>query len=223
MPNLPSSLTKAATTVVTALLAVLCGIALVLASTVPARAATTYTPTGGPSVTFVGTSISFTDIPAAQTFACTTFNLHGSVTSPGVSRAYGASAITFSTITAGGCSNPLCGSVSPTPSGTWGFAITGDPVSGVWPARLTNVRLQLGCGSSCVFTLTGAVNGKFNASTNRFTPNSGASGLVIASSPAPTGALCVTLDLQAGDDVAVGGYWTVTVPVGYPAFAVSNP
>ena len=40
---------------------------------------------------------------------------------------------------------------------------------------------------------------------------------------APTGSMCVTLDLQPGDTIAVGGYWTNTPPSGSTALDISNP
>lgn len=183
-----------------------------------AQAATTYTPTGG-SANFVGSSVTFTDIEAAQTLTCTTFNLSGSVTSSGTSRAYGADAGTLGTLTSSGCSHPLAGPTTVTPSGTWTVAITGDKTGTVWPARLKNVTAQVHA-ANCDFTASGVVNGKFDTSTQKFTPNSGASGLTInGGAGAPTGSMCVTLDLQAGDNVAVGGSWTNTGT----AVAITNP
>ncbi len=221
MPNLPSSLTKAATTVVTALLAVLSGIALVLASTVPARAATTYTPTG-PVVTFLGSNISFTNLWAGQTFSCTTVSASGSVVNSGTSRAYGATAINLGTNATSGCSHPMCGTTTVTPSGTWTFAITGDKTGTVWPARISNVSIQMTCGT-CTFTVVGKIAGKFDTATQKFTPVSGASGLTVSGSPPPSGAMCVTLDILAGDEFAVGGSFTLVTPSGSSGLTISNP
>lgn len=222
MPNLSAPLPKAATTVVTALLAVLSGIALVLASTVPARAATTYTPTGGPVVSFLGSNISFTNIWAGQTFTCTTVSASGSVVIPGTSRAYGTTAISLGTNATSGCSHPMCGTTTVTPSGTWSFAITGDKTGSVWPARISNVSIQMTCGT-CTFTVVGRVTGKFDTATQRFTPASGASGLTVSGNPPPSGAMCVTLDILAGDEFAVGGSFTLVTPSGSSGLTISNP
>ncbi|MEV5001483.1 hypothetical protein [Nocardioides sp. LML1-1-1.1] len=183
-----------------------------------AQAATTYTPTGG-SANFVGSSVSFTDIEAGQTLTCSTFNLSGSVTSSGTSRAYGADAGSLGTLTSSGCTNPIAGATTVTPSGTWTVAITGDKTGTVWPARLKNVVANVSA-VNCTFTASGVVNGKFDTATQKFTPNSGASGLTINSGAgAPSGSMCVTLDLQPGDNVAVGGSWTNTGT----AVAITNP
>ncbi|MBU2693682.1 hypothetical protein CCO04_01160 [Pimelobacter sp. 30-1] len=190
--------------------------ALLVAGTAPAQAYTTYTPRGGP-VTFVGTSISFTDIDAAQTFTCPTFNMSGSVINSGTSRSYGADAVTLGTLTSGGCSNPLSGPSTLNPSGTWTFAITGDATGGAWPARLKNVRLRMQA-ATCVFWITGVVNGQFNQSSGGFTPNTGPSGLKVAGGPdAPTGSMCLTLDIVADDNIGVGGYWQVS------GLTITNP
>lgn len=221
MPNLPSSLTEAATRLVTSLLAVLSGIALVLASTVPAQAATTYTPTG-PVVTFLGSNITFTNLWAAQTFTCTTVSASGSVVSSGTSRVYGATAIVLGTNATSGCSNPLCGPATVVPGGTWSFAITGDRTGTVWPARISNVSLQMTCGA-CTFTVAGKVDGKFDTATQKFTPASGASGLTVSGSPPPTGTMCVTLDILAGDPFGVGGTFTLVTPAGSGGLTITNP
>lgn len=188
-----------------------------------AQAATTYTPTGGPGANFVGTSVSFTDIEAGQTLTCTQFDLSGSIISSGSSRAYGADGGTLGTLSSSGCSHPLAGATTVTPNGTWTVAITGDATGSSWPAKLKNVSADVSA-VNCDFTASGEVNGTFNDSTQVFTPNAGASGLTIDSGAgAPTGSMCVTLDLQSGDNVAVGGSWTNTPPSGSAALDISNP
>lgn len=199
------------------LVAILLAAALVLSMPGPARAATTYTPTGGGMFLTSG-SLSFTDIEAAQTFSCGSFNLYGTVSSSGTSRTYGADMVTLSQMGSGICNQSLCGPVTGTALGAWTLAITGDRASTTWPARLKNVKLSLSC-AGCTFRLTGVVNGTFNTSTQRFAPVWGASGLVVDSTVPPSGAMCVTLDILAGDTIEVGGSWTSsTTPV-----AISNP
>ncbi|WP_408898325.1 hypothetical protein ACJ5H2_04245 [Nocardioides sp. R1-1] len=192
-------------------------------SATAAQAATSYTPTGGPGANFVGTNVSFTDIEAGQTLTCTTFNLSGSIINSGASRAYGVDGGTLGSLTSSGCTNPLAGPTTVTPVGTWTVAVTGDASGTSWPARLKNVKATV-TAANCTFGVTGVVNGRFDDSTQKFTPNAGASGLTIdGGAGAPTGSMCVTLDLQPGDTVAVGGYWTNTPPAGSTALDISNP
>lgn len=185
-------------------------VAVVGGTAVAAQAATTYTPTGS-TLNFVGSSVSFRDIEADQPLSCSTFNLAGSVVNSGVSRAYGANGGSLSTITSSGCTNPLAGATTVAPTGTWGVTVTGDKVGNVVPARLTSVAANLSA-ANCKFSIGGVVNGKFDTSTQKFTPNSGASGLTITNIPAPsagsTQAMCTTLDLVVGDTISVGGSWT---------------
>jgi len=199
--------------------------AVIGGTAVAAQAATTYTPTGS-TLNFAKTSglsgVSFTDIEAGQTLTCSTFTLAGSVVSSGVNRAYGANGGNLSTITSSGCTNPLAGATTVTPTGTWGVTVTGDKVGTVVPARLTSVGANLSA-ANCNFSIGGVVNGKFDTSNQRFTPNSGASGLTITNIPAPSAgnsqAMCVTLDLVVGDTISVGGTWTNTGG----ALAVTTP
>ncbi|MEV5003714.1 hypothetical protein [Nocardioides sp. LML1-1-1.1] len=175
----------------------------------------TIAPAGSP-VTFVGTAIKLTDIPAAHTVSCTSFGVAGVVTpAAGTNLAYGASTANLATMTSSGCTNPIAGACTLTGSGVWGFALTGPVSGGLWPARFSNVRVAAVCGSvGCSFTMTGAVDGRFDRTVGsptyqRFTPVTGSSGLLVAASPAPS-AGCALLDVVAGDDVAVGGYLTNT-------------
>lgn len=209
------------------------GAAVVSMTTVAAHAATTFTPSGGPNANFVASrlvsgspvsGVKFTDIPAGQALTCTSFSVSGSIVSPGTSRTYGANAGNLGSLSAGGCTNPLAGATTVTPVGTWGVTITGDAVSGLWPAKLTNVKANL-AAANCTFSVEGVVNGKFSNTTQRFTPNSttAASGLVVSSTPAPSGTMCVTLDIQPGDDIAIDGYFTNTPPSGSTNLTVANP
>ncbi|MFJ9313613.1 hypothetical protein ACIRN4_05415 [Pimelobacter simplex] len=198
--------------------------ALLLAvSAASAHAATTYTPGPG-SVRLIGAGITFTNIPMDQKISCTQFDLAGPVIAPGSSRGYGADLASLTTLTSSGCSNPLLGVVTATPLGPWGLAISGDPVAGTWPAKFTHVTIAMTWGG-CAFRVEGAVSGRFSTVTQRFTPDAGASGLSISSTwpGAPTGALCVSLDILPGDEFAVGGYWTNVPPAGSGPLTISNP
>ncbi|MDF1705604.1 MAG: hypothetical protein P1U38_12600 [Aeromicrobium sp.] len=177
----------------------------------PAHAATTYTPSGGPGANFVGNSVSFTATAAGQTLTCSTFNLAGTIVSPGASRAIGANGGNLGSLTSSGCTNPIAGSTTVTPTGTWGVTITGDEVGSVSPARLTNVVATVSA-AGCTFNVGGVVNGSFNDSTQVFTPVSGASGLTITSNP--SGFLCPILGLAKNQTIEVGGSWTNTPPSG---------
>ncbi len=197
--------------------------AIVAMTATGAQAATTFTPTGGPNANFVGSSVSFKDIEADQTLTCSTFNLSGTIVNSGTSRAYGANAGNLTSLTSSGCSNPTAGATTVTPSGTWGVTVTGDAVSGQWPARLTNVKATVSA-VNCTFTVSGVVNGKFNPTTQVFTPNTGASGLTVdGGAGTPTGSMCVTLDILTGDTIQVGGSWKNTPPSGSTNLAISNP
>lgn len=209
------------------------GAAIVSMTTTAAHAATTYTPSGGPSANFVGTNVSFTAQPSGQVLTCTTFNLSGSITTPGTSRAYGAQAGSLGTLSSSGCTNPIAGATTVTPIGTWKVAITGDQTApGVWPAKLYDVKAYVSA-ANCNFyaggasdtagtgTGTGVVNGSFNTATQRFTPSATSTGLVI--STPPVGSICPILDIYEDDTVQVGGYWTNTPPSGSTALAIANP
>ncbi|XBB66179.1 hypothetical protein ABFU82_18985 [Nocardioides sp. WV_118_6] len=197
--------------------------ALLIPGVPPSHAATTYTPTGGPIVRFVGTSVSFTDIEVSQTFGCTTSKMAGSVSSSGTSRAYHADGATLGTLEFLGCTNAQAGATAIAPSGTWTLAIIGDPVGQTWPARLKNVSFGM-LMTNCGFMVQGSIGGRFNQYTQQFIPNTGPSGLtVLGGSHPPLGSMCATLDIQPGDSIAVGGYWTNSPPSGSTALLISNP
>ena len=177
----------------------------------PAHAATTYTPSGGSGANFVGNNVSFKAIQANQTLTCSTFNLAGTIVNPGTSRAIGANGGNLGSLTSSGCTNQIAGATTVTPTGTWGVTITGDEVSSVSPARLTNVVATVSA-AGCTFNVGGNVNGKFNDSTQVFTPNTGASGLTITSTP--VGFICPILGVASGQTIEVGGSWTNTPPAG---------
>lgn len=208
-------MTPARRYVVRSVAVVVTAIAALVMTAAPTWPWVTVAPAGSP-VTFVGTAITLTDVPAGQTISCTSFGVAGIVTpAAGTNLAYGASTANLATMTSSGCTNPMAGACTLTGSGTWGFALTGPMSGGLWPARFTNVRVAAACGSlSCSFTMAGQVDGRFDRTVGsptyqRFTPVAGPSGLVVATSPAPS-AGCALLDVGPGDSVAVGGYLTNT-------------
>ncbi|WP_408898327.1 hypothetical protein ACJ5H2_04255 [Nocardioides sp. R1-1] len=207
--------------------------------TTVAHAATTYTPAGGPGLAFVASrgqptmsGLVVTLIEPAQSITCTGFSLTGSVVSPGASRAYGVDAATLGSLSASGCTHGIMGGTSLTALTTPSFKITGDATNGRWPARVANVRWRI-VWANCEFYLDGTINGVFDPATQVFSPvgNPPASGspyaptgLVISATPAPpTGSMCLTLDLQAGDTVALSGRFTNTPPAGSAGLTVTSP
>lgn len=194
---------------------------LVAGTATSAAAWTTYTPNGGPSVNFVGGPLRFTNIPAAQDVRCTKVDLGGTVINPGLSRPYPSPMVSLTSTSSTGCADPLLGVCVLTHSGTWGLAMAGDSVSGVWPAVLTNVKLKVSCGP-CTYTLVGSVDGDFAPST--FTPVTGPSGLTVAGgADSPTPACAVLRDIQVGDEIEIHGSWTNLPPVGSTPVTLTNP
>ncbi|MEG9227514.1 hypothetical protein [Aeromicrobium sp. Sec7.5] len=195
-------------------------LALAVAMSSPASAATTYTPGGGPNVNFVGSNVSFTFIQANQTWTCQTFNLAGSIASPGLSRAIGWNAANVGTLTSAGCSNVIMGPTTITPTGTWGMTVTGDALGSTWPVRITNVNATFSM-NGCSFQIGGVANGTFDVATQRFTPVGPASGLKIVSTPA--GFICPIIGVAKDQDIKIGGTWTNTPPAGSGPLTIAVP
>ncbi len=195
-------------------------LALAVAMSSPASAATTYTPGGGPNVNFVGSNLSFKVIQANQTITCRQFNIAGSVVNPGLTRRVGANAANLGSVTQSGCTNPIMGSMAITPTGTWGLTVVGDPSGTTWPVRMTSVAATV-VMAGCTFPVAGTVSGSFNDSTQKFTPVTGASGLKISGTP--SGFLCPILGWANGQDIQVGGTWTNTPPAGSGPLTIAVP
>jgi len=225
--------------------AVLGTVLSLLAAAPPARAATTYTPSGGPGLalagsyddprtpeTTLGPGLQLTLIEPDQSISCSGFSYGGSVIGSGTSRAYGASAASLSSFSASGCTNPFFGATTLTSLTTPNVVITGDPVAGAWPARITNVKWKVHW-ANCDLYVEGVVNGRFDPATQTFTPagNPGTgtssyvpTGLVVAATPAPpTGSFCATFDFQVGDNLGIRGTFTNTPPPGSSGLAITNP
>jgi hypothetical protein len=176
-----------------------------------ADAATTYTPSGGPNVGFAGSNVTFTDPNAGLTFGCQIFDLNGSISGPGVSRAYGAAAVDFDNLSASNCTFSTL-----SPTGTWTFAITADASGTAWPADLA-IGFAVTV-NGCSFDVDdGVVSGTYDAQT--FTPT--ASSLTITD--VPSGVLCPILGVAQGDAILVSGSWTSTPPPGGAALTITNP
>lgn len=190
---------------------------LVTTAAVEARAGTTYTPSGGPAVRLVGTMISITDVPAAQTITCQQFDIAGTVHSPGAARGFGSPAVDLGALTYTLCTNPVMGWMPVTVDPGWTLDVTGQANGSVWPARVNNVVMRLAM-ANCDLRLAGTMPGTFDTATQRFTPTFTASTLVLTS---VVGSMCVTLDWQVGDQMSFGGYFTNVPPSGSTPLTLS--
>lgn len=185
----------------------------VAAMSAPAQAAAAdYTPVGGPGVTFTGSDVSFTAVEADQTLTCEQFDLTGTITNPGVSRAFGTEAGSLTDLVSSGCTNPTAGDTTVDPTGTWGVTITGAESGSASPAKLTNVTAFVEA-AGCSFNVAGEVTGTYNDSTGDFVPSG--STLIIADDP--SGFLCPILGLAQGQDITVAGSWNAA------GLTITNP
>lgn len=201
---------------------------LVLVSTTPAQAFTTYTPSGGSQVELRSSNITLTNASTGMNLVCGNgpsyrFDLGGTVVNPGASRPYGAAAASLTTLTTAPavvCHHPYC-HAPVTMTGTWSLSMTGDPTAGSWPARLSGVRMRLDCagyfGMPCRFTLVGSIDGRFAPATQRFTPSAGYD--LVVEDPW----VCPDIDVLQGDPFQVGGYWTNVPPSGSSPLLIANP
>lgn len=178
--------------------------ATVAAMSAPAQAAAdTYTPTGPDPVVFVGNDVAFTADEAGQTLTCETFDLSGSISNSGTSRAFGESAGTLPDLTSDNCTNPIAGDTVVEPTGTWDVAITGAEVGSVSPAVLRDVTASVSA-ASCDFNVAGTVTGDFDDSTGVFAPT----GSTLVISDDPQGFICTLLGIAKGQSISVTGSWT---------------
>ncbi|TQL67615.1 hypothetical protein FB381_1496 [Nocardioides albertanoniae] len=199
--------------VLTGLAAGALAVGTVAAMSAPAQAAADgYTPTGPDPVTFVGDTVAFTADDAGQTLTCDVFDLEGSITASGTSRAFGDSAGTLDDLTSSGCTNPIAGDTTVEPTGAWDVAITGAEVGSVSPAALSDVTASVSA-ASCDFNVAGGVTGEFDDSTGVFTPT--ASTLVISDDP--VGFVCTLLGVAKGQHISVDGSWTAA------GLTITNP
>lgn len=204
---------KITSRVFTGLAAGALAIGTVAAMSAPAQAAAdTYTPNGGPAVSFTGNSVSFTAIEAGQTLTCEQFDLHGTITNAGQSRLFGAEGGVLNQLVSSGCTNPIAGATTVDPTGTWGVTVDGPEVGSVSPATLTNVTAFVEA-AGCEFNVAGEVSGDFDDVAQLFTPTD--STLVI--SDTPVGFLCFALGVEQGQSIAVDGTWSST------GLTISNP
>lgn len=199
--------------VFTGLAAAALAVGTVAAMSAPAQAAADgYTPNGSNPITFVGSDVSFTAVDAAQTLTCEQFDLTGTITDPGVNRAFGAEAGKLDQLTSSGCTNPTAGDTTVDPTGVWTVAITGPESGSVSDAELRDVTAYVEA-AGCSFNVAGTVTGTFNDSTGVFAPNG--STLIIADNP--SGFLCPILGLAQGQDITVDGFWTAA------GLTITNP
>lgn len=169
---------------------------------VPAHAATTYTPRVGGDVDFAGSSVSFTDDDAGQTLTCTTFNMVGSVAGDGAG--------SVDSVSSSGCTNPMAGTTTVTPIGTWTIAITPTSGSTVEAMEVSDVDAFISSAGCSFHVGNGHVAGNFDTNTQTFTPTSS----TVTITDTPTGFLCQLLGVHQGDSTSVGGSWTNLTPAG---------
>lgn len=204
--------------------ALIAALAAVFAMSLPAHAASDYTPNGGPEANFVGSNVAFTVDSTGQELDCPTFNLLGEVINPGVSRAFGESAGVLDQLEAIGCTNPLAGDTDVTPYGDWKIAVTGAETGSESPVTLSDIKVTVNALSgACTFDVVGSLDGIFDDSTQVFTPT--VSNLEVASSPAPSGFLCNVLGVAPGVHVSIDAntFWTNTPPAGNTDLDITNP
>jgi hypothetical protein len=196
------------------LAAAACGAAVLTAVglTPTAAYAATVTVSGGPDVDFVGNSVSFTDTAAGQTLTCTTFDLSGgpittgTITTPAIIGTAG-------TLTSSGCTNPIMGTETVTPIGTWSYQ-----VDSATTGELTNVTAFIAM-AGCSYTVGGTVTGTWNNNAHTFSPTS--STLTIIDTP--SGFICPLLGWEQGDHITVSGSWTNTPPAGSSQLNIGTP
>ncbi|WP_182379641.1 hypothetical protein [Nocardioides sp. WS12] len=172
-----------------------------------AEATTDYTPTGGPGTNFVGSSVTFTNVEALQTYSCSRLDAAGQVAAPGTSRAFNSEAVDLGALT-DNCTHPVFGLVDFDVDPDWGLSITGSPSGTSWPTRLDQVDMTLSA-VNCDQAFEGSVDGTFDIVTQRFTPIT--SDLVVT---LVVGSSCTTFDFQVGDHMELNGQLTNISPAG---------
>ncbi|WP_332644750.1 hypothetical protein [Aeromicrobium sp.] len=180
-------------------------VTVIAASATSAWATTDYTPTGGPAVKLQGTNIAITNVPAAQTITCSQFTVPGTVTSPGMSRPLGTTAVGLGTPSET-CSHPLMGSISFDVS--WNLAVLDASATSSWRVRLVDVS-GTAAWANCEWTFEGQADGLFDTATQQWTPTTSA--LVITG---VVGSMCVTIDFLPGDEIVISGSLTNVPPAG---------
>ena len=195
-------------------------LALAVAMSSPASAATTYTPGGAPNVNFGSSNASFQFIQANQTFTCAQFGPAGEIVNAGTRRAVGTNGVVLTSFASSGCTNPIWGTTTYAATETSGLTVTGDAVGSIVPVRFTGLEFVF-TGAACSFKVGGVLNGTFDTGTQRFTPVDGASGLKVTSTP--TGHLCPILGMAVGHDLKLGGTWTNTPPAGSGPLTIAVP
>lgn len=199
-------------------------LAAVFAMSLPAYAASDYTPDGGPNVEFVGSNVAFTVDSTDQELDCPTFNLLGNVIDPGDSRAFGDDGLLLDDLAATGCTNPVAGPTDVTPHGDWKVAVTGPETGSVSPVNLHDVEVTVDALSgACTFDVVGNLDGTFDDASQVFDPST--SNLEVAATPAPNGPLCELLGVEPGVHVSIDddAYWTNVPPSGSVDVEITNP
>ena len=123
-----------------------------------------------------------------------------------------AAAATLTTQSLTGCTNPITGAATITPSNSWSFAFSSRTTGG-GVGYLYNVTAKVSA-AGCVFNSKGAVYGTYTNSTGIFKGTTKA-GLVVSN---VTGASCALVGVANGDRAYLSGKIKIT-----PAFSVKRP
>lgn len=187
---------------------------LVTAASGSAAASTDYTPSGGPSINLVGTNISLLFEEISQTFTCSRFDVSGQVVMPGVARAFGNEAAELGALT-DSCTNPYYGPTDFRVKPNWRLTVQGPANGTTVPVRLDQVEMEL-FALNCVVRFAGTIDGSFDIATQQLAPV--ASALIVTYWSGP---ICVTVDFQVGDHVALRGRFTNVPPAGSSPLSLS--
>ena len=198
--------------VLTSLVAGAVGVVTVVASPPAQAAATTFTPSGGPDITFTGNNVTLTIDEANQALTCNQFEMALPLEDPGVSRSFRDRVGVAYPIETSDCTNPAAGETWVEPVGGWGLWVADAEVGSVSPVYLHFVFLAVETGG-CYLNIMGTVGGDFNDATGRLVPTD--STLVIQSEP--SGTTCADLGFTQGQPVSVNGAWTSS------GLSITNP
>lgn len=188
-------------------------ITTVVVVSAPAQAAaTTYTPSGGPDITFIGNNVTLTIDEADQTVTCNEFKMALPIEEPGVSRSFRDRIGVAHPIDISGCSNPSAGETWVEPVSGWGLWVAGAEVDSVSPVYLHFVFVAVETGG-CYLNILGSLFGDFNDATGQLTPTD--STLIIQSEP--SGTTCADLGFAQGQTVSIGGKWITS------GLSITNP
>lgn len=183
----------------------------------PASALVDYTVTSGGStndvtatnvgnLVFEDTYLGPLGTPGNPRMTCTTLSADGTVNPGGHAYGDAAGQVTPAAGDLTGCTNPVVGGVTITPSGTWSLVVTGKTATGA-TGYLDGVAVHLygtAGGQTCEADATGRLYGTYTNSTGNLVIDSSQSSLVI-SNVTQTADLCDTVGIYDDDPAAGSG------------------